>query len=161
MHVRPFQPEDAGRLALIFYRSVREGGLKAYTQQQVEAWAPETPEPDIYIRRGGDGRSLLVAVDGKDEPVAYIDLEANGHIDHLFCIPEFIGSGAASMLYDQLERIARMQAMPRLFVEASEVARPFFERKGFRALHRNDIVRRGVGLHNYTMEKLLTADAGA
>jgi putative acetyltransferase len=153
-------PGDADRLASIFYRAVREGALKAYSQVQVEAWAPEMPDPDMYRRRGVDGRILLVAVDGKDEPVAYIDLEANGHIDHLFCLPEFIGTGAASMLYDQLESIARAQVMHRLFVEASEIAHPFFERKGFQVLHRNDIVRRGVGLHNYTMEKLLTADAG-
>jgi putative acetyltransferase len=155
MQIRPFRPEDAERLATIFYRSVREGALSAYSQTQVEAWAPVPPKPTMYRDRAADGRILLVAVGDDDLPLAYGDVEADGHIDHLFCIPEQIGKGAASMLYDVLENRARLLALPKLFVEASEVARPFFDRKGFRVLRRNEIVRREVTLHNYTMDKML------
>jgi hypothetical protein len=43
----------------------------------------------------------------------------------------------------------------RLFVEASEVARPFFSAKGFLLIGRNDFEIYGVSIHNYITEKHL------
>jgi putative acetyltransferase len=156
MLVRAFLPEDGERLGIIFYRSVREAGRRAYNREQVEAWAVSVPPAEFYQKKAVDGRALLVTVDDSDKPVAYGDIEPSGHIDHLFCHPEAIGTGAASKLYDRLEVQARDWSLARLFVEASEVARPFFERKGFTMLRRNDFIMRGVLMHHYWMEKLLS-----
>ena len=60
--------------------------------------------------------------------------------------------GIASGLYAQLEASACQRDMPRLYVEASEPAKPFFARKGFALLHRNDFTMDGVAVHNYAME---------
>ena len=46
---------------------------------------------------------VLVAVNERDCVVGYIDLEASGHIDHLFCAPEAVGHGVASQLCDAME----------------------------------------------------------
>jgi putative acetyltransferase len=156
MRVRAFHPEDGERLGIIFYRSVREAGRRGYSREQVEAWAVSVPRADFYQKKAVDGRVLLVTVDDSDKPVAYGDLEPTGHIDHLFCHPEAIGTGAASKLYDRLEMQARDWSIARLFVEASEIARPFFERKGFVNLGRKDFIMRGVLMHHYDMEKLLS-----
>lgn len=155
MRIRPFRPDDAERLATIFYRSVREAALKAYSEEQVAVWAPKIPRAHIYRRRAVDDRVLLVAVDERDVPAAYADLESNGHIFHLYCIPEFIGTGMVSKLYDALEIEARGRGITRLYVEASELARPVFERKGFSLVRRNDFTHRKVKIHNYIMEKML------
>ena len=87
--------------------------------------------------------------------VAFIDLEPDGHIDRLFCGPEAVGRGIASRLYQALETAARAQDIERLFTEASELARRFFERKGFTVLQRQDKILRGVPIHNYRMAKTL------
>lgn len=50
------------------------------------------------------------------------DLEARGHIDHLYASPEAVGTGAASAIYHQLESNGRELGLSRLFVEASECA---------------------------------------
>ncbi|MDB5525570.1 MAG: family N-acetyltransferase [Rhizobium sp.] len=155
MQVRPYQTDDAARLAIIFYRSVRVAGLKAYSQHQVEAWAVSVPPASFYEQRAGDGRILLVTINADGEPIAYGDLERSGHIDHLFCIPEAIGTGAASALYDRLESAAHEWGLGRLFVEASELARPLFARKGFETIARNDFMMRGAMIYNYQMEKFL------
>jgi putative acetyltransferase len=47
------------------------------------------------------------------------------------------------------------QGIQRLFTEASELARRFFERKGFTVLERQDMILRGVPIHNYRMAKTL------
>jgi putative acetyltransferase len=87
--------------------------------------------------------------------VGFIDLEADGHIDRLYCAPEAAGRGVASRLYEATEAAARVQGISRLFTEASERARRFFERKGFTVLERQDMIRRGVPIHNYRMTKTL------
>ena len=87
--------------------------------------------------------------------VAFIDLELDGHIDRLYAAPEAAGCGIASRLYDAIETAARAQGIGRLFTEASELARRFFKRKGFAVLGREDIILRGVPIHNYRMAKTL------
>lgn len=98
---------------------------------------------------------MLVATDVFDEPLAFGDLEADGHIDHLFCRPDQAGTGVSSLLYNEIEKIWRSQGLARLFVEASEPAKRFFLRQGFRVDQRRDFEVRGVAIHNYGMEKIL------
>ena len=82
-------------------------------------------------------------------------LEPDGHIDRLYSAPEAAGRGVASRLYDATEAAARAQGISRLFTEASELARRFFERKGFTVLERQDNILHGVPIHNYRMAKTL------
>lgn len=151
--IRAYDPSDAADIADVFYRSVREVALSDYTSDQVKAWAPEPPDAEQVRRRCGDGRLVLVAAGQQGRVVAFIDLEADGHIDHLFCAPEAAGHGIASRLYEAVEAAAREQGITRLFTEASELARRFFERQGFTVVERQDMVIRGVPIHNYRMAK--------
>ena len=153
--IRPYESHDAAGVADVFYRSVREVALSDYTADQVKAWVPERWDAEQEHRRSGDGRLVLVAADGSGQVVAFIDLEPDGHIDRLFCAPEAAGRGIASQLYDRIETAAREQGLTRLFTEASELARRFFERKGFLVVERQDMILRGVPIHNYRMAKTL------
>jgi putative acetyltransferase len=58
-----------------------------------------------------------------------------------------------SRLDDAIGTEAPAQGIERLFTEASELARRFFERKGFLALQRQDKILRGVSIRNYRMAK--------
>jgi putative acetyltransferase len=153
--IRAYDPRDAAALADVFFRSVRQVALSAYTAAQVRAWAPEPRTAEWAHGEASDGRMVLVAVNEDGRPVAYIDLEPNGHIDRVFCAPEAAGQGIASRLYDAVETAAREQGIRSLFTEASELARRLFERKGFAVVARQDLVVRGVAIHNYRMAKAL------
>ena len=155
VHIRLYAPSDAGALAEIFFAAVRVAGARDYSPAQVEAWAPATLAPESFAARAGDGRLTGVAVDEGDTPLAYIDLEADGHIDHFYCRPDRIGTGVAAALYAWLEDRARERGMALLYVEASEAARRFFLRRGFTVVARRDFEVRGVPIHNYRMEKRL------
>src|SRR4051812_44305117 len=106
MNVRPFKPDDAEALVALFHAAVHEVGRLYYSQAQVDAWAPEVPDPERFRARAADGRTVLVAVDDDDTPLAYGDLEEEGHIDHLFCRPDVAGTGVAAALYAALEATA-------------------------------------------------------
>jgi putative acetyltransferase len=153
--IRTYERRDAVGVADVFYRSVRDVARSDYTAEQVKAWAPRRWDAEQEHRRSGDGRLALVAAGEAGKVVAFIDLELDGHIDRLYAAPEAVGCGIASRLYDAIETAARAQGIGRLFTEASELARRFFERKGFAVLGRQDMILRGVPIHNYRMAKTL------
>ena len=154
--IRVYEARDAAGVADVFYRSVREVALSDYTLDQVKAWAPGRLDVERTHLRSSDGRLTLVAADEQDQVVAFIDLEPDGHIDRLFCAPEAVGQHIASRLYTELEAAARAQGIGRLYTEASELARRFFERKDFIVLERQDRLLHGVPIHNYRMAKTLS-----
>jgi putative acetyltransferase len=152
MRIRPFRPTDAPALASLFHASVREAAAKDYSADQVAAWNPSPPEPAKYVRQA-EGRIFLVAENVSGEPVGYADLELDGHIDHLYCRPDVVGSGVGSALYSALEAAARERGMLVLYVGASEAARRLFEREGFNLEARRDFEINGIPIHNYQMRK--------
>jgi putative acetyltransferase len=153
--IRTYQRDDAADVADVFYRSVHGVATSDYSEEQVRAWVPGRWDAEREHQRSGDGRLVLVAADERGQVIAFIDLESDGHIDRLFCAPEAAGRGIASRLYDGVEAAARERPLGRLYTEASELARRFFERKGFIVLERQDKILRGVPIHNYRMEKIL------
>jgi putative acetyltransferase len=153
--IRGYESRDAGALADLYRRSVMQIGPKDYAEEQVEAWAALGPSPAQIDARGADGRTTLVAVDDEDRPLAFGDLEHDGHIDYLYCAPEAAGTGVTAALYDRLERTARERGMKRLHAEASEAARRFFLKRGFAVVSKRAFEISGVRIHNYAMEKRL------
>ena len=153
--VRPYRASDAAALAALYVRSVTEIGSRLYSPEQVAVWAAHGPSPERIHALYTDGRTALVAVDESDGPVAFSDVEGDGHIQFLYCAPEAAGRGIAAALYDTLEKEARARGLTRLYAEASEAARPFFLKKGFAVTTIRRFEVSGVPIHNYAMEKLL------
>jgi putative acetyltransferase len=158
VRIRLFKPADAEALHSIFVSAILETGRRHYNDEQVRAWAANAADPAEYVERAQDGRVVFVATDDQDIPLAYIDLEGDGHIDHLFCRPDRVGKGIASALYEELERAAIARGIQKLYVEASEGSRPLFLRKGFTLNERRDFCVDGVPTHNYAMTKVLAPD---
>ncbi|MBS0279097.1 MAG: GNAT family N-acetyltransferase [Proteobacteria bacterium] len=153
-HIRDYQRSDAEALADLFRAAVRQISARDYSAAQVDAWAGGVSAERLGARLG-DGRTALVAVGDSDAPLAFGDLEADGHIDFLYAAPDAAGKGIAAALYDALESHARAQDMTRLYTEASEAARRFFLKKGFAVVTRRDFVMGSTPMHNYAMEKRL------
>jgi putative acetyltransferase len=156
LRIRSFRPGDEAKLAALFHVAIHQIASQHYSLDQVNAWAPQVPDPARFLARGTDGRTLLVAVDERDQPLAYGDVEADGHIDHLFCRPDMAGKGVTARLYDALEAAGRGRGIELLFTEASEPARRFFAKQGFELIERRDFAINGVPIHNYRMEKRLS-----
>lgn len=152
--LRSYRPDDAAPLTDLYRRSVQHYGPRTYTVAQVAAWAA-TADVEQTAARCGDGRVVRVAQDDAGQVLGFGDLEADGHLDMLYVAPEAEGLRVGSLLYAALETHARERGMSRIFVEASEPARPLFERRGFILLGRNDLELTGVAIHNYRMEKRL------
>lgn len=153
--IRSYRPDDAPHMAQLYYDAVHGLGRRHYSAAQAAAWAPRPLEPIDVLTRAADGRTTFVAADAEDRAVAYVDLEADGHVDHLYCHPDFVGQGVASRLLRTVIQYAAEQGITALYVEASELARPVFERHGFTVTARRDFEVRGVPIHNYAMRREL------
>lgn len=98
---------------------------------------------------------MLVAVDEAGRHLGFGDLEPDGHLDFLYVAPEAEGLHVGASIYAALEEHACKFKMPRIYVEASELAKSFFLRRGFVILGRNDLKLGNVAIHNFRMEKQL------
>ncbi|MEQ5786729.1 GNAT family N-acetyltransferase [Erythrobacter sp. NFXS35] len=157
--IRPFRTDDAEAMAVLTGAAIRGIGSRAYAPAQVAAWNARHPGPERFLASAAKGDTILVAVNAADLPTAYALLEPDGHLDMLYCHPDYAGQGYAGKLLAMAENRARASGTTRLFTEASELARPVFARAGFRVVQRRDftIPHAGadVAIHNYAMEKVL------
>ena len=153
--LRPFRDCDAEKLAAVALAAIGEVGVRHYSPEQVAAWANRHPGPAMYRDRAAKGHVIIVAADETDRPVAYAVLEPDGHVDRLFNHPDHTRRGLATRLLAAVEATARAAGLERLYTEASELARPSFERAGYTMVHRRDFAIDGVAIHNYAMERRL------
>ncbi len=165
--LRPYQPGDETWLSQITLSAIKAVGARHYTPEQVEAWSSGHHAPDRFANRAQLGAYIEIAVAGLALPVAYALLErdeagpsaGDGHLDMLYCHPEHTRKGLAEALLARCEERAREWGCPRLYTEASELAKGAFERAGYRVTHRRDFTIEGksgpVPIHSYAMEKRL------
>ena len=157
--IRAFRQDDIDAIAALTLAAIRQTALRAYSPAQVAAWSARyTP---ARLREGSArGDVILVATDPADRPAAYTVLEADGHVDMLYCDPRHAGEGLGLALLTEAEVAARALGITRLYAEASELARPVLARAGYAMLGRRDFTIPAtdgeVAIHNYAMEKRLT-----
>jgi putative acetyltransferase len=153
--LRPYVPADARRCAEIFRASIEELAAEDYDADQREAWASRADDEEAFGARLANALTLLAVIDGAI--AGFASLKGGEEIDMLFVDPEFARQGVGRALVDALTRLAGGRGAKRLTTEASDVARPLFERQGFTAQKRN-LVRKGdQWLANTTMTKPLDA----
>ena len=151
--IRRFEAGDEVALADIMHSAIRGIGPRAYDPRQVEVWAGRAYSATRYLERVRLADCIMVAAMGAEPPVAYVLIEPDGHVDHLYCAPEYAGRGLGIRLLDATLAFAREHGIARLYTEASELARPVFERAGYVVLHRRDFDLDSVPIHNFAMER--------
>ena len=116
-------------------------------------------DEQAFGARLGGALTLIAMIDGAI--AGFASLKGADEIDMLFVDPEFARQGVGRTLVDALTRLAQARGAKRLTTEASDVAKPLFERQGFAAQKRN-LVRVGdEWLANTTMTKTLGAEFAA
>jgi len=137
MSVRNYRPEDAQALAKIYFNTIHCINIKDYTQEQVDVWAPESSLEEDGWKKKFLRTNPIVAVMG-DKIVGFAEFEPIGFA-----------------LISEIFRRANTSDVDRIFSEVSITTKPFFEKQGFIVLSEQTILRKGVELTNYKMEKRL------
>lgn len=153
--IRRFRTEDSAALHALTVDAIEGIGPAGYSAGQIAVWSGRHNNPSRLAELASDGAIIFVAVDPSDAPAAFAMLEPDGHLDQLYCSPDHSRKGLPDRLLSAAEYHLAGSKVVRLYTEASELARPAFERAGYHVTHRRDFDLDGVAIHNYAMEKLL------
>ena len=151
--VRQFIADDAEATAHLFFDTVRNGTAASYGEAQRKSWAPSVPEIEKWRARLLAMSTFVAEIDA--QIAGFMTLEPDGHIDLAFVRADLTGRGVGRKLYTAVLKEALATEMSRLYSEASESARPFFEKQGWTLLETQSVMHNGVGLRNHRIEKRL------
>jgi putative acetyltransferase len=152
--LRPYLPPDLPLLAEIRLSAIEDLTADDYDETQRRAWADLADDEDGLGETLKKGLSLVALVGGA--PVGFIVLADGGLIDQLYVHPAVARTGVASALLDAIEKLARARKLESLAVDASDTAKPLFDKLGFTAERRNTVPVEDVWLGNTRMKKKLT-----
>jgi len=153
IEIRVYKPNDAQDLASIFYNTIHKINIQHYTQEQVDVWAPELSLEGERWKKKFERTKPFVATVG-DQIVGFAEFEDDGHIDCFYCHHDWIGKGVGKALMNAIVKKANEKGIRRIFAEVSITAKPFFEKQGFRIVLEQKVIKNGVALTNYKMEKV-------
>lgn len=148
MILRPYRSEDCPALARLFYDTVHTVNARDYTPEQLDAWADGQVDLTAWDESFRAHHTLVA--EENSEILGFADMDNMGYLDRLYVHKDYQSRGVATALCDALEAACPAKAFT---THASLTARPFFEGRGYRVLRRQAVVRRGVALDNFVMEK--------
>lgn len=153
--LRAFISDDIHAVAEIYYHSASVLGQQHYSPEQVSIWAdyPHShfDEFEAFMYQG----HTLVAVDEKNQPIAFGQLHPVNHLTLLYVLPEYSRQGLGKQLYTAFEAIALAKKQTSLSVTASKVSRGLFEQLGFELIEKEISLRNNIPFERYNMLKIL------
>ena len=149
MELRAYRAEDCAQMAALFYETVHTVNAKDYTKEQLDAWATGEVDMEAWNASFLEHRTIVAVEEGRI--IGFGDMDRTGYLDRLYVHAAHQGEGVATAICDRLE-----EGCPNAdtyTTHASITARPFFERRGYLTIRRQEVERRGVVLVNFVMEK--------
>lgn len=143
MILRNYQPDDFKEVLSLFKETVQKINCKEYTQEQIDAWIQIDP---VQFKEKLDMHKSYVVID-QDKIVGFGDIDSFGYLDHLYVAADYQRMGIATLLTSQLEK----EVSGSVYTDASITARPFFERRRYKVITDQIIVKKGVKLKNFKM----------
>ena len=148
MIIRKYEPSDCKQLAELFYQTVHSVNAIDYTNEQLDAWADGNVDLKEW-NKSFIAHYTVVCI--KDNIiVGFGDMDKTGYLDRIFVHKDYQRQGIASAICDELEQAVNENT---IITHASITAKPFFEQKGYKVAKEQQVVRNGITLTNYLMEK--------
>lgn len=148
MEIRRYQPSDLQQISQLFYDTVHTVNARDYSPEQLDAWASGQLDLAVWNSSFLAHYTLVALID--DQVAGFGDMTDAGYLDRLFVHKDYQGRGIATALCDALEYAVDTASFT---THASITAKPFFEGRGYQVVKEQQVIRRGVRLTNYVMEK--------
>ena len=147
MIIREYISSDCERLAELFFQTVHTVNAKDYIKEQLNVWA--TGNVDLSVWNNSFLEHYTLVALENNVIVGFGDIDNTGYLDRLFVYKDYQSQGIATALCDRLEA-----GFDRVTTHASITAKQFFMNRGYRLIKEQQVVRNGISLANYVMEKL-------
>ena len=147
MKIRNYTSSDVDEVIKLFYDTVHTVNASDYTSEQLDAWAPKQIDAAAWDASLKGRHAVLAVEHGKI--IGFGDIDADGYLDRLYVHADHIGRGVGTAICRELKNAVHGN----IFTHASVTARPFFEKMGYAVVKEQLVIRRGISLKNYVMEK--------
>ncbi|WP_031388931.1 GNAT family N-acetyltransferase [Kineothrix alysoides] len=148
MIIRKYVATDCKAISELFYNTVHCVNAKDYTHEQLNAWATGNIDLEKWDA-SFQAHCAVVAIED-DIIVGFGDIDSSGYLDRLYVHKNYQGKGIASAICDELEQSANAENFS---THASITAKPFFEKRGYSVLKKQQVEQNGILLTNYIMTK--------
>lgn len=148
MEIRRYERGDLEKITMIFQNTVHKVNIKDYTQEQVDAWAPDFIDKEKWNKTLSE-HYTFVAVKN-DAIIGFGDIDGSGYLDRLYVHHDYLRQGVATLICNKLESMVDSDLT--IITHASITAKPFFEKRGYKVVKEQLVERNGVFLKNYIME---------
>lgn len=148
--LREYSDGDFEKVFELFLDTVHKTCVNEYTGEQLDAWAPRGNRDAERNMRQKLARSYCLVAEIDRCLAGFASIAGNGEIDMTYVGNRFLKRGVGTALLDALEERAKTRS---LTVFASLSAAGFFEKRGYRRVMTNTVVRMGVRLDNIIMKK--------
>lgn len=148
MNIRAYTPEDCKAIAELFYNTVHSVNTKDYTKEQLDVWATGQVDLEKWNMSFLE-HDTAIAVEN-DLIVGFGDMDKTGYLDRLYVHRDYQRKGIATAICDTLEKAVHAEIFT---THASITAKPFFLKRGYTSVKKQQVLRNGIFLTNYVMEK--------
>lgn len=148
LQIRKYETADCEQLAELFYQTVHTVNAKDYTNEQLDVWADGNADLKEWDKSFLAHNTVVCIIDGTI--VGFGDIDKTGYLDRLFVHKDYQRKGVASAICDELEQEVTGD---KIVTHASITAKPFFDQRGYRTVKEQQVIRNGISLTNYIMEK--------
>ncbi len=147
MFLRKYTPTDCPHLLALFQQTVHTINARDYSPEQLAAW---TSGQDLarWNQSLLAHESFVAMVNGSI--AGFGDMDQSGYLDRLYVHKDHQGQGIGTALCQALEERV---SVCKYTVHASITAKPFFEQQGYTVVEKQQVMRNGVPLTNYRMER--------
>lgn len=147
MYLRRYKNEDLPELITLFKETVRSVNAKDYSLEEIKAWTYSRTDFSEWDQSLSEHYSFVAEENGVI--VGFGDITLEGYLDRLFVHKDFQNKGVGTALCNLLEK----QVNGPILTHASITAKNFFEKRGYKIIKEQKVVRNGVYLKNYVMQK--------
>lgn len=138
-------------MANLFYDTVHTINAKDYSKAQLDVWATGNIDLEVWDKTFIKHTTYVVEVN--ELIVGFGDMNSLGYLDRLYVHKDYQGKGIATSIVDALESELSNKGVISFYTYASVSAMPFFQRRGYKVVRENIVVKGGVEIMNYEMKK--------
>jgi putative acetyltransferase len=146
--------EDAENLLNCFGLAVSAISGQVYSNEQKTAWIKKGHENYQKWLLRIEKQHFIIA-ESESQIIGFISVSLEGYVDLLFTHPDFQRKGIADVLYNQAEKYLQKMGVTKLDTHASEISKPFFEKKGFIFQQEEEFELYEVPISNFHLIKQL------
>lgn len=148
MFLRKYQSSDCEEIAKLFYDTVHRINARDYSKEELDAWATGKVSLSTWDQSFRNTHTLVVIEN--EQIIGFANMGKTGYLDMLYVHKDHQNEGVATLLCNALESSSKANHFS---VHASITAKPFFEHRGYCVTKKQQVLRHGIYLTNFVMEK--------